>query len=94
MRRFVINSRDLSSAITRPNSVVIAWPFLIKNRADDGVIDVTDYSTEYSRQGYFPVYKNIEEFRKGLEIGFKCTIYLIGDSEINIGKMEKVVDKF
>lgn len=94
MRRFVIDSRGLISAITKPNNVVIAWPFLIKNRADDGVIDVIDYSTEISRQGYFPIYKDIEEFRKGLEIGFKCTIYLIGNDEINIGKMEKVVDKF
>ena len=87
MRRFVIDSRDLASAITRPNSVTIAWPFLIANRAYDGVIDVTDYSTDCPRQGYFPVYKDVEKFRKGLEIGFKCTIYLIGGNEINIGKM-------
>lgn len=94
MRRFVIDSRDLTSAITRPNSVVIAWPFLITNKADDGVLSVSDYSTDWPRQGYFPMYKDIEEFRKGLEICFKCTICLIGDSEINIGKLEKVVDKF
>ena len=94
MRRFVIDRRDLISAITRPNSVTIAWPFIISNMADDGVLSVTDFSTECHRQGYFPMYKDIEEFRKGLEIGFKCTICLIGDSEINIGKLEKVVDKF
>lgn len=94
MRRFVINRRDLIRAITRPNSVTIAWPFLIANRTYDGVLSITDYSTDFPRQGYFPVYKDIEKFRKGLEIGFKCSIYLIGDDEINIGKMEKVVDKF
>lgn len=94
MRRFVIDSRDLASAITRPNSVTIAWPFLITSIADDGVISVTDYSTDFPRQGYFPMYKDIEEFRAGLEIGFNCTIRLIGPDEINIGKMEKVVDKF
>lgn len=94
MRRFVINDKDLYSAITRPYSITIAWPFIISNMADDGVLSVTDFSTECHRQGYFPMYKDIEEFRKGLEIGFKCTIYLIGGNEINIGKMEKVVDKF
>lgn len=94
MREFLIDSRDLTRAITRPKSVVLAWPFLIANRADDGVIDVTDYSNEWPRQGYFPVYRDIEEFRVGLEIGFNCTIRLIGPDEINIGKMEKVVDKF
>lgn len=94
MRRFVIDSRDLISAISRPKSVVIAWPFLITNMADDGVLSVSDYSTDWPRQKYFPMYKDIEEFRKGLEIGFKCTIMLIGSNEINIGKLEKVVDKF
>lgn len=94
MRRFVINSRDLASAITRPYSITIAWPFIISNMADDGVLSVTNYSTECHRQGYFPMYKDIEELRKGLERGFKCVIKLIGDNEINIGKMEKVVDKF
>lgn len=94
MRRFVIDSRDLASAITRPYSITIAWPFIISNMGDDGVLSVTDFSTECHRHGYFPMYKDIEEFCKGLEIGFKCTIRLIGPDEINIGKMEKVVDKF
>lgn len=94
MRKFVIDGKDLIRAITRPNSVTIAWPFLIANRADDGVLSITDYSTDFPQQGYFPVYKDIDKFCKGLETGFKCTIYLIGDDEINIGKMEKVVDKF
>lgn len=87
MRSFVIDSKDLISAITRPNSVIIAWPFLIANKADDGVLSVTDYSTDFPHQGFFPAYKDIERFRQGLEIGFKCTIYLTGDDEINIGKM-------
>lgn len=94
MRQFVIDSRDLTRAITRPKSVVLAWPFLIANMVDDGVLSVTDYSNDFPRQGYFPVYKDIDKFRKGLEIGFKCTIYLTGAAEINIGKMEKVVDNF
>lgn len=87
MRRFVINSRDLANAITIPNSITIAWPFTITNMTGDGVISVTDYSEIIPHQGYFPVYKDIERFRQGLEIGFKCTIYLIGDSVINIGKL-------
>lgn len=93
MREFVIDSRDLTSAITRPYSITIAWPFIISNMADDGVLSVTDYSDDWPRQGYFPIYKDVDKFSRGLEIGFKCTIFLTGDSEINIGKMEKVVDK-
>jgi hypothetical protein len=94
MRRFVIESRDLISAITRPYSITIAWPFIISNMANDGVLSVTDFSNDSHIHRYFPVYKDVEEFRKGLEIGFKCTIMLIGSNEINIGKLEKVVDKF
>lgn len=87
MRRFVIDSKDLANAITRPNSITIAKPFTIANMADDGVISVIDYSTEWPHQGYFPVYKDIERFRQGLELVFQCTVYLTGDDKINIGKL-------
>lgn len=87
MRRFVIDSNNLANAITRPNSVTIAWPFIITNMADDGVMSVTDYSEIVPHQGYLPMYKDMGKFRQGLEIGFKCTIYLTGDDKINIGKL-------
>lgn len=87
MRRFVIDSKDLANAITIPNSVTIAKPFIIINMVDDGVIAVTDYSTEGPRLKYFPAYKDIESFRQGLEKSFECTIYLTGDDKINIGKL-------
>lgn len=87
MRRFVIDSKDLISAITRLNSVVITGPFIIANNAEDGVMSVTDYSTGLPLQRYLPVYKDVEKFRQGLETGFKCIIDLTGDDKIVLGRL-------
>lgn len=87
MRSFVIDSKDLANALTRPNSVTIAWPFIITNKVENRILYVCDYGTYFPQQGFFPIYDDIEEFRRGLEIGFNCTIHLTGDDKINIGKL-------